>query len=144
MRIFMLYQCFVRRSILTGCSAAWRISKSDALLLAFLYVLTINWGNNWMKDDIKSIITSMVWIINCQQMLWCHGHHETHSSPDSCRWGQHGAHLGPTGPRWVPCWTHELCYLGLYGLSVRVRCGMSVVSPNCPDNKVHGANMGPI
>ena len=26
--------------------------------------------------------------------------------------GQHGAHLGPTGPRWSPCWPHELCYLG--------------------------------
>ena len=22
------------------------------------------------------------------------------------------AHLGPTGPRWAPCWHHELCYLG--------------------------------
>ena len=27
-------------------------------------------------------------------------------------WGQHGAHLGPTGPRWIPCGPHELCYLG--------------------------------
>ena len=27
-------------------------------------------------------------------------------------WGQHGAHLGPTGPRWAPCWPHEPCYLG--------------------------------
>ena len=27
-------------------------------------------------------------------------------------WGQHGTHLGPTGPRWAPCWSHELCYLG--------------------------------
>ena len=27
-------------------------------------------------------------------------------------WGQHGAHLGPTGPRWAPCWPHDLCYLG--------------------------------
>ena len=25
-------------------------------------------------------------------------------------WG----HLGPTGPRWAPCWPHELCYLGDY------------------------------
>ena len=24
----------------------------------------------------------------------------------------HGAHLGPTGPRWAPCWPHDLCYLG--------------------------------
>ena len=30
----------------------------------------------------------------------------------STLWGQHGAHLGPTGPRWAPCWPHELCYLG--------------------------------
>ena len=22
-------------------------------------------------------------------------------------WGQHGAHLGPVGPRWAPCWPHE-------------------------------------
>ena len=27
-------------------------------------------------------------------------------------WGQHGAHLGPTGPRWAPFRLHELCYLG--------------------------------
>ena len=29
-------------------------------------------------------------------------------------WGQHGAHLRPTRPRWAPCWPHELCYLGRY------------------------------
>ena len=28
-------------------------------------------------------------------------------------WGQHGAHLGPVGPRWAPCWPHEPCYQGL-------------------------------
>ena len=27
--------------------------------------------------------------------------------------GQHGVHLVPTGPRWAPCWPHELCSLGL-------------------------------
>ena len=25
---------------------------------------------------------------------------------------KHGAHLGPIGPRWAPCWPHETCYLG--------------------------------
>ena len=25
---------------------------------------------------------------------------------------QHGAHLGPVGPRWVPCGPHEPCYQG--------------------------------
>ena len=28
-------------------------------------------------------------------------------------WGQHGAHLGTTGPRWTPCWPREPCYLGI-------------------------------
>ena len=27
-------------------------------------------------------------------------------------WGQYGAHLGPVGPRWAPCWPHEPCYKG--------------------------------
>ena len=27
-------------------------------------------------------------------------------------WSQHGAHLGPVGPRWAPRWSHELCYQG--------------------------------
>ena len=35
-------------------------------------------------------------------------------------WGQNGAHLGPTGPRWAPCWPHELCYLG--DTNVQSRC----------------------
>ena len=25
--------------------------------------------------------------------------------------GQHGAHLGLTGPRWAPCWLHELLFI---------------------------------
>ena len=29
-------------------------------------------------------------------------------------WGQHEAHLRQTGPRWSPCWPHELCYRGSY------------------------------
>ena len=27
-------------------------------------------------------------------------------------WVQHWTHLGPVGPRWVPCWPHESCYHG--------------------------------
>ena len=28
-------------------------------------------------------------------------------------WGQHGANLGPIGPKWAPCWPHEPCYQGM-------------------------------
>ena len=31
-----------------------------------------------------------------------------------CSWGQLGAHLGPIGPRWTPCWPHEPCYQGMF------------------------------
>ena len=43
--------------------------------------------------------------------LWCPDCHHFESIPDS---KVHGAHLGPTGPRWAPWWPHELCYLGWY------------------------------
>ena len=29
-------------------------------------------------------------------------------------WGPYGAHLGPVGPRWAPCWPHEPCYQGRF------------------------------
>ena len=33
----------------------------------------------------------------------------------------HGDHLGPTGPRWAPCWPHEPLYRGCYVLAIRVQ-----------------------
>ena len=43
-------------------------------------------------------------------------HVSAHNGDDVPRWqsswGQHGAHLGPVGPRWAPCWPH--------GLAIRV------------------------
>ena len=38
---------------------------------------------------------------------------------------QHGAYLGPTGPRWAPCWSHELCYLG-YAAKWRRFCNRNI------------------
>ena len=32
--------------------------------------------------------------------------------PDNSSWGKHGAHLGPVGPSWAPCWPHEPCCQG--------------------------------
>ena len=44
--------------------------------------------------------------------------------------GQHGAHLGPRGPRWAPCWLHEPCYLGLLGQDL----GYFIWSFFCPSH----------
>ena len=41
----------------------------------------------------------------------------------------YGAHLGPTEPRWAPCWPHEPCYLGLFWKeTVRVFIHLSIIS----------------
>ena len=40
-------------------------------------------------------------------------------------WGQHGAHLGPVGPRWAPDWPHGPCYKGM---PVMVKCEVYIVS----------------
>ena len=57
--------------------------------------------SHWKSMGLSEIsrVTWQVW--NTCSTPWKHG-----------SWGQHGAHLGPTGPRWAPCWPHELCYLG--------------------------------
>ena len=47
-----------------------------------------------------------------QEYLYPNYNHDPRHRP-SLIWGQHGVHLGPTGPRWAPCWPHELCYLWL-------------------------------
>ena len=36
------------------------------------------------------------------------------NSNSKVQWGQHGAHLGPTGPRWAPCCPNEPCCLRSY------------------------------
>ena len=68
-----------------------------------------------------------MFIFDIQEYSWCmniYALSPTQSPAYSAHWlyekypdskvygGQHGAHLGPTGPRWVPCWPHESCYLG--------------------------------
>ena len=45
--------------------------------------------------------------------------------------GQHWAHLGPTGLRWAPCWSHELCYLG---------CSWGCQVVRDPPNTEHNGN----
>ena len=41
-------------------------------------------------------------------------------------WGQHGAHLGPTGPRWAPCWPHDSCHLGSQSIPGRINSPLAV------------------
>ena len=42
----------------------------------------------------------------------CWSKRSIHPDSNFSSWGQHGAHLGPVGPRWTPCWPHEPCNQG--------------------------------
>ena len=44
--------------------------------------------------------------------------------------GQHGAHLGPVGPRLAPCWPHEQCYWGSCPRLASVWVLVSIINPN--------------
>ena len=44
---------------------------------------------------------------------------------------QHGAHLGPTGPWWAPCWSHELCYLGSFTIHIDINIHVPRVEKVC-------------
>ena len=69
--------------------------------------------------------------------------------------GPSWAYLGPTGPRWAPCWPHEPCSLGCFlakhpfiwqTLCVEwcwVLSEKILTDNGLPDGKVYGAIMGP-
>ena len=43
---------------------------------------------------------------------WLGSHIISHHPWEQGSWGLHGAHLGPTGPRWALCGPREPCYRG--------------------------------
>ena len=68
-----------------------------------------SWSNMWnawcVADTGKSAFTIVEVILQTTSL-----------TPLIARFmGSTWAHLGPTGPRWAPCWSRELCYLGHWG-----------------------------
>ena len=61
-----------------------------------MYHLTRVMTGKWGVDSQSVPLSHVVGVLPWQQSSW----------------GQHGAHLGPTGSRWAPCWPHEPYYLG--------------------------------
>ena len=75
---------------------------------------------------VHKILIVITWVVMSGTFInglhngWCDHRPYTHGIPDS---KVHGAHLGPTEPRWAPCWPHELCYLGCF-TKTRSRLGL--------------------
>ena len=67
----------------------------------------------WTKEDWDNLVK--VTKISGAQVTMIFSNFKQLSGPwYQGSWWQHGAHLGPTGPRLAPCWPHELCYLGWF------------------------------
>ena len=66
----------------------------------------------WSPFTPECITCENTWQITCGWPQNCYSQQTIHYSDSEVSWGQHGAYLGPTGPRWAPCWPQELRYLG--------------------------------
>ena len=59
-------------------------------------------------------------------------------------WGQHGAHLGPVGPRWTSCWPHEPCYQGTLKFQLFIQCSTIDKCYEILTSKRHVNNFEPV
>ena len=91
---------------------SWRVNASSPrLVLRSLLRLANKWRLGCNYSSMPSLqrrfshtaVKVMAWMSNYIQSIYSKVHG-----------GQHGAHLGPVGPRWAPCWPHKPCYQGLH------------------------------
>ena len=60
---------------------------------------------------------------NSTSSRWLSMNSETSPTQITKFMGPTWAHLGPVGPRWAPCWTHEPCYQGMpLGVTLLLSC----------------------
>ena len=66
------------------------------------------------------IIGSSYWVVQLRyQRSWqwlrmIHKCREWNTTLIASSRSQHGARLGPTGPKWAPCWPQDLSYVGMH------------------------------
>ena len=100
------------------CPATWHKNTlsmriyENMISVYFMFIFTTNnidMRHSLIRKEVKILVLYMIWVKN------------VFFAPveDIATWsliarflGQHGAQLGPVGPRWAPCCPHELCYLG--------------------------------
>ena len=96
-------------SVYTGLCfrSLWLTSWFASIRNITLYIFISKFPENIsFQHCVTNDLISMVWCIPTTTAII------TTMTLIASSWGQHGAHLGPTGPRWAQCWPHETCYLG--------------------------------
>ena len=94
-------------------------NDNDNSRMPFNFWMMMTMSTSNLNDGVKSATDTdhlSLWVprwVHCSKQCFCRNIQSMGMCPLIARFmGQHGAHLGPTGPRWAPCWPHELCYLG--------------------------------
>ena len=82
------------------------IGASEAVMMYNTHWIITNYSNH-SKTSITNHYTFITTIKQCKTKTCAH----FIAYPDS---KNHGAHLGPVGPSWAPCWPHKPCYQGMY------------------------------
>ena len=109
------------------------------------------WGSCTESQTLSSLLAPQIWISIALMQKWRNSSVNTHynsfvlsdwyqlyqlyngdsagGAPIARFMGPTWDHLGPTGPRWAPCWPHELCYLGVYAVKLAIRSEDFLFSP---------------
>ena len=90
-------------------SAKWRPFCLGLNVLKIICTYTFLHVKSYMTPKIMKLCSIMTEKI-CYKIIWNNVRSSVRCTfPDS---KVYGAHLVQTGPRWAPCWSRELCYLG--------------------------------
>ena len=126
-----LWQCptwtFAALSLMRSFYIQWTLNMLDVFFSSVYQKMTSTSAIRDKKFIILMAVLSLdaleVVIVNFQQnqrqklcQKWWHFlfRNDSWQYPDSKSHGANmGHHLGPTGPRWAPCWPHEPYYLGI-------------------------------
>ena len=109
--------------------------QENSIMWSFTFALLLSWiccFTNCYVAGIWDIMTLIGCHYNCNIADNMGTWQEIISLKNiSCSWGQHGAHLGPVGPRWAPCWPHEPCYQGYDLIQCCSSPAMLWIPPGC-------------
>ena len=87
----------------------------DIQLLVLTSILALGMINHMSKWEFKILSRPLKTTQHGTNMEWYYNYGALNAilihTPITKFMGQHGAHLGPVGPRWSPCWPHEPCYM---------------------------------
>ena len=102
-----------KRSIYKPMQAGPSRNTSGVQKIDFICISRITWTNvgQALRRHMTYLDHTALYVTDIIICYWCRGLVLSGRIPNNGpwqqgSWGQHGAHLGPTGPMWAPCGPH--------------------------------------